>query len=110
METTGTARARLKPYSLVVAILLVMVLGAFLAMRLLTGHGLGLGLYRVLPLTRAVLDRSNVTGYNHGDCTNVIFLHHSTGANLIHPGRLRLLGSGLQRLGTDPSRRDGGRL
>jgi hypothetical protein len=89
METTGTAHARLKPYSLVVAILLVMVLGAFLAMRLLTGHGLGLGLGRVLPLTRAIIDRSNVTGYNHGDWTNVIFLHHSTGANLIEQGGVR---------------------
>lgn len=50
-----------------------------------------------LDTTRAVLDSRRVRSYNQGDYTNLIFLHQSTGANLINDGQLRnrLADSGL---------------
>ncbi|HIE39406.1 MAG TPA: hypothetical protein EYH30_09220 [Anaerolineales bacterium] len=59
----------------------------------LRGRGLRTALVsRARALTgtaRAVLDRSSATG--GGDFTNVIFLHHSTGRNLIEQGGVREL-------------------
>ncbi len=50
----------------------------------LRGHGLRMA---VVHRARALLDHGNVVG--SGDFTNVIFLHHSTGRNLINQGRVR---------------------
>jgi len=36
-----------------------------------------------------VIDSRSVSGYSHGDFANVIFLHHSTGRNLIEQGGVR---------------------
>ena len=51
-----------------------------------------------LDTTRAVLDSRRVRSFSQGDYTNLVFLHQSTGANLIREGHLReqLAGSGLQ--------------
>lgn len=38
---------------------------------------------------KAILDAHSVQAYSHGDYTNVIFLHHSTGRNLIAQGGVR---------------------
>jgi hypothetical protein len=37
----------------------------------------------------SVVDRKNVAKYNKGDYTDIIFLHHSVGQNLIHQGNVR---------------------
>lgn len=47
---------------------------------------------------RAVLASSQVKGYSHGNFTNIIFLHHSVGRNLINEGGLR---EALQKAGLD---------
>ena len=58
-----------------------------------------------LDTTLAVLDSRRVESYNQGDYTNFVFLHQSTGANLINEGQLRhqladfragVMGPGLQ--------------
>jgi hypothetical protein len=42
-----------------------------------------------LRLGLAVLDSQRVRGYSRGEFTNVIFLHHSVGHNLIEQGNMR---------------------
>jgi hypothetical protein len=89
MAASQKSRKRLISCVLVLAALVLLTLGAYLGLRLLTGRGFGLGLWRVPHLARAVIDSSNVTSYSHGDWTNIIFLHHSTGGNLIAQGDVR---------------------
>jgi hypothetical protein len=65
--------------------------GVLVAVRLTTGRGLGL---RSLPRAvfhqaRSLIDHKRVIEYNQGDFTNIIFLHHSTGNNLIEKGGVR---------------------
>ncbi len=50
-----------------------------------------------LDTTRAMLDSPRVRSYTQGDYTNLVFLHQSTGANLIREGQFRqqLTGAGL---------------
>ena len=43
----------------------------------------------VRSISKAVLDRSRVRADSRGNYTNVVFLHHSVGHNLIRQGRLR---------------------
>ena len=73
-----------------VAIAIVLVL-ALVAMRITTGHGLGIStlLRSVQDRLQAVLNRDQVTSSSRGEFTNVIFLHHSTGQNLINQGGVR---------------------
>lgn len=73
-------------FLIVTVILMLVVQQGF---RLLTGRSLGLGLWRIKHLGLALLDRKSVTNLSHGAYTNVVFLHHSTGANLIGQGRVR---------------------
>jgi hypothetical protein len=78
-----------------VGIVIVLVFLALLAIRLATGRGLGLWAFAssriqfVSSLIRAVIDSRSVSGYSQGDFTNIIFLHHSTGRNLIEQGGVR---------------------
>ncbi len=71
------------PFSWIALGVLVVALvgGVGLALR---GQGLRMALVHRL---RAVLDRRNVA--RSGDFTNVVFLHHSTGRNLIRQGGVR---------------------
>ena len=88
---------RLKAVIVAVAglgIVLVGALGLLLGYRLLTGRGLGFGLWRVKHLGLALLDSRSVIATSEGDYTNVIFLHHSTGNNLIEQGGVRALFTG----------------
>lgn len=62
-------------------VLLVMLAVAGLALR---GSGLRMAL---VHRTRAILHHGDVVG--SGDFTNVVFLHHSVGRNLIHQGGVR---------------------
>jgi hypothetical protein len=87
MSEPGTARKRLKPIAIVAVVVVVVGLAALVAIRVLTGHGLGL--WRLVHLGKAVIDSPTVTGYSRGDWTNVIFLHHSTGERLIEQGDVR---------------------
>jgi hypothetical protein len=75
----------------VVGAALVLAFGLWVAVRLVTGRDLGFGLWRIKHLGLAVLDSSSVTAENRGEYTNVIFLHHSTGKNLIEQGGVREL-------------------
>lgn len=76
---------------------LVVVLGflVLVAVRLITGRSLGLWNFAssrirfVSSLGRAVFDSRSVSGYRCGDFANVVFLHHSTGHNLIEQGGVR---------------------
>jgi hypothetical protein len=67
----------------------VLAIGSLLGFRLLTGRNLGFGLWRVKHLGLALLDRQAVRATANGDYTSVIFLHHSTGDNLIKEGSVR---------------------
>ena len=75
---------------------IVMLLG-LVALRLITGHGLGISTFvlymvqSVPDIPQAVLDRDRVVSSSHGEFTNVIFLHQSTGHNLIEQGGVREL-------------------
>lgn len=70
-------------------ILLALAFSLLVGFRLLTGRAVGFGLWRMKHLGLAVLDSSSVTGTAHGEYTNIIFLHHSTGRGLIEEGRVR---------------------
>jgi hypothetical protein len=73
-----------------VVIVIVIVL-ALVVLRLTTGHGLGISTFlRGVPdRAQAMLDRGRVADSSQGEFTNVIFLHHSTGHNLIEQGGVR---------------------
>jgi len=86
-SATGKTRTRLKSVVGIVAAIVVLSVLALLARYLLSGRGLGL--WRFAHLGRAVIDSRSVSSYSHGDFTNVIFLHHSTGRNLIEQGGVR---------------------
>ncbi|MBN2391123.1 MAG: hypothetical protein JXR84_10375, partial [Anaerolineae bacterium] len=79
----------------VVAIALIVTVILMLAVqqgfRLLSGRGLGFGLWRIKHLGLAIFDSSSIKAKNYGEYTNVIFLHHSTGRNLIEQGDVREL-------------------
>lgn len=87
MSVTRKTRARLKPMVIVAGIVVGFGFLALVAVRLISGRGLGL--WRLAHLGRAVFDSRSVSSYSHGDFTNVIFLHHSTGHRLIEQGGVR---------------------
>jgi hypothetical protein len=72
-----------------VAVLVLLVIAA-LGLR-----GRGLRVYAIAKVRlifhtiRAIQDQDTVSSYSQGDFTNIIFLHHSTGHNLIHQGDVR---------------------
>jgi hypothetical protein len=70
---------------------LFLVMGAALVVYKLTGHSLGIRSLAssIKDTTAVVLDSRNVTRYNQGNYTDIIFLHHSVGHNLIEQGGVR---------------------
>jgi len=73
-----------RTWFVLVALALVLVVALLVSWRALRGQGIRVALvHRV----RALLDRTPAE--QRGDFTNVIFLHHSTGRNLIRQGRVR---------------------
>lgn len=68
---------------------LALAFAAVVGFRLVTGRTVGFGLWRVKHLGLAVLDSGSVAGTARGQYTDVIFLHHSTGNNLIEEGEVR---------------------
>jgi hypothetical protein len=77
----------------VMAGLLAISFAALLAARLISGRGLGLRSmpYAALSLVRAVLNQEKVASTSEGNYTNILFLHQSTGNNLIEQGGVREL-------------------
>ena len=61
------------------------------AVRLITGRGLGISTFvqSVPDRVQAMLGTGQVSRSSQDEFTNVIFLHHSTGHNLIEQGRVR---------------------
>lgn len=67
----------------------IVALGCALLLLVFLLRGRGLGLWRVTHLGRALLDSGAIAADSQGAFTNVIFLHHSTGHNLIEEGGVR---------------------
>ena len=59
----------------------------YLSVSVINRRPLGLG--GVVSVARAVANSRSVSSYSRGKWTNVIFLHHSTGRNLIQQGQVR---------------------
>ncbi len=77
----------------VIGISSLLLVAVLLVVRAVTGRGLGL---RSLPRTMlstvlSVSNRAKVAQYNQGEYTDIIFLHHSAGNNLIEQGDVREL-------------------
>ena len=95
MSTKSRACIWLKSRLGMVGIVIVLMILSLLAIRLVTGRGLGLWTFATSRIrstssrVQAVLDSQSVSSYSRGDFTNVIFLHHSTGHNLIEQGGVR---------------------
>jgi len=70
---------------------LLLVLLTLASARLVTGRWLGVrSLARIVVNTaQAVNDHRTVANYKQGNFTDIIFLHHSTGNNLIEQGEVR---------------------
>jgi len=95
MSPIKKACVRIKSVLNVVVIVLVLSFLALLAACLITGRSLGLRnfvssrIQSISSLGQAVMDSQHVRGYSRGEFTNVIFLHHSVGHNLIEEGGVR---------------------
>jgi hypothetical protein len=90
MMTSILARGRRNTVIVLVSAVLILGILALVSGRLLSGRDFGLS--RIASLTRwapAIIDSPSVTNHNQGGFTNVVFLHHSTGANLIEQGGVR---------------------
>lgn len=102
MSNVSTTRSRMR-YILGAAVLLLLLsFISLLTVRLVTGRSLGLRsfassrIYTITNFSRAVLGSTNVQAFSQGDFTNIVFLHHSVGNNLVEQGEVR---EGLQQVG-----------
>jgi hypothetical protein len=86
-KAAGGRTVSARAIALIMGTVLVLGLAGFLSVRFFKGRGLGL--WRFADLGQAVLDSRSVVSYRHGDFTDVIFLHHSVGRNLIEQGGIR---------------------
>lgn len=91
---------RLQNWQLIIGIptfLLVAIFAVLLAVRLITGRSLGLrsfverNTYFITNPLRAILDQRSVVASGEREFRNIVFLHHSTGSNLIVQGQVREL-------------------
>lgn len=95
MSTSKMVRRRINP--VVGGVIIILVLGTLtlVAVRLGTGRSLGLRGFlsskvnSVTRLVRVTSDSQRVRSYSRGEFTNIIFLHHSVGNNLIEQGHIR---------------------
>ncbi len=74
-----------------VGIFIILFVISFGSLRLVTGHWFGFPsiVHVIVSLTRSVNDTQTITSYSKGNYTNIIFLHHSVGRNLIDQGGVR---------------------
>lgn len=85
----GLTPKRVRQLIAVIAVCLILISILLLSYRLITGSHLIVGFQHIKHLGRAILNSSMVEETTRGDYTNVIFLHHSTGNNLIVEGEVR---------------------
>ncbi|MCL4294776.1 MAG: hypothetical protein KJ077_03580 [Anaerolineae bacterium] len=95
MNTSRQTRIHFKSLVGLVGIGLAITVISLVALRLMAGRSLGLWnivfsqIRFTSNLVEAVLDSQAVSDYSRGNFTNIIFLHHSTGRNLIEQGEIR---------------------
>lgn len=95
-ETKPRKRTGLLLVALLAGILVIACAG-LVGFRLVTGQSLGLRswvnwqIYFAKSAVRASLDSRGVKSLSNGQYTNVLFLHHSVGHNIIYQGGLREL-------------------
>jgi len=102
--TLNITTTKFRTFILMAFIFLFAIFGTLVIYRLVSGRSLGIRSFAENQLSSAksrvlaTSNRSTVTSSNKGDYTNVIFLHHSTGRNLIEQGHIRetLTKSGIQ--------------
>jgi hypothetical protein len=80
----------------IVSIIIIVIFSAFLiSYRLISGRSLGIKnfaaiqVYMIKSSINAILHSSSVKLTSNGQYQNIIFLHHSTGYNLINQGNVR---------------------
>ena len=91
MPAVSRQRNKVYPPVIGAAVLFILLITGLLVVRQRGDAGLGL---RSLPRTawnilQAVIQRGDVVRESRGQYTNIIFLHHSTGDNLIEQGHAR---------------------
>jgi hypothetical protein len=93
--TNNACRRRVKSVVIGTAGIIGLSLALLLTIRLVTGQSMGLrslalaSIQSARSLGLSILNSGSVTAYSRGDFTNVIFLHHSVGYNLIDQGNVR---------------------
>jgi hypothetical protein len=94
MNTLRRSHPLVKAAAIILVVTVVLFVSLF-AYRMATGRSLGLRSFAGSPvrftksLIKAVMDRQSVRETSQGKLSNVIFLHHSVGRNLIEQGNLR---------------------
>lgn len=89
-----TKRTDMKRIALIIGLLIVLVFIVLLAYRLISGKPLGLRFLAEKTIAWAtnpvkmVVNGKKIAQQSTGDFTNIVFLHHSTGKNLIQQGHL----------------------
>ena len=84
-------RKRIVKGSVILFVIVMILCSGLVAFRLITGKSLGIRsfvgyqIYRVKNLGMAILDSSSVKS-NTEEFSNIVFVHHSTGNNLIQEG------------------------
>jgi hypothetical protein len=95
MRSTRQTSARFQSIVAVLKRVVVLAVVLLLVILLVNGRGLGLRarissrIHRISNLGQAILDSRSVSSDNQGSFTNVVFLHHPTGPNLIEQGGIR---------------------
>lgn len=82
---------RLKRLLLVGFVFVALLLGFLLGYRLILGESLGIKRFLKEQIDQALVlaNHNRIIANNKGDFTNVVFLHHSVGRNLIDEGGVR---------------------
>jgi hypothetical protein len=89
MEQTTKSKSRTRIGLGLISLIIVIGLVGFFSYRLLRGRGLKSLPRNIVSVVRAVSDRQAISQTSKGKYTNIIFLHHSTGENLILQGGVR---------------------
>lgn len=96
MKTTGTSRSRLRILAMVGGLICLVFL-SLLVYRQVSGQSLGMrslvenGWQAITSPVKNLLNSRSIKSASRGQYTNIIFLHHSTGNNLVQQGKVRVL-------------------
>lgn len=94
LDTSPKFRTHLRTLSILI-VLFVFIIGALFVFRLVSGQSLGLRswaseqFFTVTNMSKALSGSNSVKDESIGEYTNIIFLHHSVGHNLIDQGGVR---------------------